>query len=162
MGKRIDLRGLKVRHAIDRRMIRDCIRNYGDFELNEDTVVLDLGCNVGGFQYWLKDSPIKQYIGIDAYEDNIRFYRENNLPDRHNFEIFHGAATTSDDDTHSFWVREDVELGSSNGQSNPSKRQMRLRNVEMKVRNYNIDKLIKKYKPTILKMDIHIHIVLYI
>ena len=33
MAKRIDLRGLKVRHAIDRRMIRDCIRNYGDFEM---------------------------------------------------------------------------------------------------------------------------------
>tara|TARA_B100000959_G_scaffold276058_1_gene330249 strand:- start:44 stop:784 length:741 start_codon:yes stop_codon:yes gene_type:complete len=154
MAKRIDLRGLKVRHAIDRRMIRDCIRNYGDFELNEDTVVLDLGCNVGGFQYWLKDSPIKQYVGIDAFEDNIRFYRENNLPDRSNFEIFHGAATTSDDDTHSFWIREDAELGSSNGQSNPSKRQKVLRNQEVVVPNFNIDKLIEKYKPTILKMDI--------
>mgnify|MGYP001340191031 CR=1 FL=1 len=154
MGKRIDLKDLKVRHPVDRRMIRDCIRNYGEFELNKDTVVLDLGCNVGGFQYWLKDSPIKQYIGVDAFEDNINFYRKNNLPDRPNFEIFHGAATTSDEDTHSFWVREDVELGSSNGQSNPSKAQMRLRNVEMEVPNYNIDKLIEKYKPTILKMDI--------
>ena len=37
MGKRVDLRGLQVRHAVDRRMIKDCIRNYGNFELNEDT-----------------------------------------------------------------------------------------------------------------------------
>ena len=78
MGKRIGLKDLKSRHAVDRRMIRDCIRNYGEFKLNEDSVVLDLGCNIGGFQYWLKDSPIKQYIGIDAFEDNINFYRENN------------------------------------------------------------------------------------
>ena len=154
MAKRVDLRGLQVRHAVDRRMIKDCIRNYGDFELNEDTVVLDLGCNIGGFQYWLKDSPIKQYIGVDAFEDNIRFYRENNLPDRPNFELFHGAATTSDEETHSFFVYEDDTLGSSNGQSNPSKRQKVKRTKELKVPNFNIDKLIEKYQPTILKMDI--------
>ena len=41
MGKRNTLRDLKSRHAVDRRMIRDCIRNYGEFKLNEDTVVLD-------------------------------------------------------------------------------------------------------------------------
>jgi len=154
MAKRVDLRGLQVRHAVDRRMIKDCIRNYGDFELNEDTVVLDLGCNIGGFQYWLKDSPIKQYIGVDAFEDNIRFYRENNLPDRPNFELFHGAATTSDEETHSFFVYEDDKLGSSNGQSNPSSRQKVKRTKELKVPNFNIDKLIEKYQPTILKMDI--------
>ena len=154
MAKRVDLRGLQVRHAVDRRMIKDCIRNYGDFELNEDTVVLDLGCNIGGFQYWLKDSPIKQYVGVDAFEDNIRFYRENNLPDRPNFELFHGAATTSDEETHSFYVYEDDALGSSNGQSNPSKRQRVKRTKELKVPNFNIDKLIEKYQPTILKMDI--------
>ena len=28
MGKRIGLKDLKSRHAVDRRMIRDCIRNY--------------------------------------------------------------------------------------------------------------------------------------
>ena len=133
MGKRIGLKDLKSRHAVDRRMIRDCIRNYGEFKLNEDSVVLDLGCNIGGFQYWLKDSPIKQYIGVDAFEDNIRFYRENNLPDRPNFELFHGAATTSDEETHSFFVYEDDTLGSSNGQSNPSKRQRVKRTKELKV-----------------------------
>ena len=42
MGKRIGLKDLKSRHAVDRRMIRDCIRNYGEFELNEDSVVLCL------------------------------------------------------------------------------------------------------------------------
>ena len=154
MGKRIGLKDLKSRHAVDRRMIRDCIRNYGEFKLNEDSVVLDLGCNIGGFQYWLKDSPIKQYIGIDAFEDNINFYRENNLPDRPNFEIFHGAATTSDADTHTFYVYEDDELGSSNGQTHPSKRQRVKRSKELKVPNFNINKLIEKYQPTILKMDI--------
>ena len=107
MAKRADLRGLQVRHPVDRRMIKDCIRNYGDFELNEDTVVLDLGCNIGGFQYWLKDSPIKRYIGIDAFEDNINFYRANNLPDDPRFELHWGAATTSDESMHSFYVYED-------------------------------------------------------
>ena len=107
MAKRVDLRGLQVRHSVDRRMIKDCIRNYGEFKLDEDTVVLDLGCNIGGFQYWLKDSPIKQYIGVDAFEDNINFYKENNLPDRPNFELHWGAATTSDEETHSFYVYED-------------------------------------------------------
>ena len=35
MSKRNTLRDLKSRHAVDRRMIRDCKRNYGEFKLIE-------------------------------------------------------------------------------------------------------------------------------
>ena len=42
MGKRNNLKDLKSRHAVDRRMIRDCIRNYGEFKLNEDTFNMDV------------------------------------------------------------------------------------------------------------------------
>ena len=148
------IKDLKCRHSVDRRMIADCIRNYKHFSFDENSIVLDLGCNIGGIQYWLKDAPIKQYIGFDAFENNIEFYRENNLPNKPNYEIFHGAVTVDDGDTHSFWIYEDDKLGSSNGQANPTKPGVGKRKIELKVPNFNIDTLIEKYKPTHLKMDI--------
>tara|TARA_R100000750_G_scaffold5710_1_gene4333 strand:+ start:1236 stop:1982 length:747 start_codon:yes stop_codon:yes gene_type:complete len=146
------IRGLKCRHDVDRRMITDCIRNYKYFSFDENSIVLDLGCNIGGIMYWLKDAKIKQYIGVDAFEENIEFYKKNNLPNKPNYEIFYGAATMDDGDTHSFWIYEDDVLGSSNGQSNPTKTGKR--KIERKVPNFNINDLIEKYKPTHLKMDI--------
>jgi len=144
---------LKFRHSDDKAMIKDCVRNYEHFSFDEDSVVLDLGCNIGGLMHWLKDSNIKQYIGIDAHQENITFFKENNLPDRSNFEIFHGAASTSKEDTISFWVRPD-ERGTTNGQTHPNNAQKRKRTVEMVVPNYNINELVNKYKPTHLKLDI--------
>ena len=57
------------------------------------------------------------------------------------FQIFHGAVTVDDGDTHSFWIYEDDELGSSNGQANPTKPGVGKRKVELKVPNFNIDTL---------------------
>lgn len=147
--------GMKYRHKPDLRMIKDCIRNYQHFTFDENSVVLDMGCNIGGFMYWLKDAPIKQYIGIDAYEPNLEYFRENHLPDRENFEIHWGACTPTDDEFVTFHVADfDNTLVGTHGQTNPTKRQKSGRPNEIKTPNFNIDKLIEKYKPTHLKMDI--------
>ena len=153
IAKDINKIKLKTRHRFDRQMIKDCARNYSHFSFDENSIVLDLGCNVGGMMHWLSDIDIKQYIGLDALKENVDFFKENNLPNKDNYKVIHGAATISDEKTVTFYNNPN-EIGTTNGQSNPSNRQKQSRSVEISVPNYNIDDLIDLYKPTHLKMDI--------
>tara|TARA_B110000285_G_C15136105_1_gene627051 strand:+ start:672 stop:1388 length:717 start_codon:yes stop_codon:yes gene_type:complete len=144
---------IKTRHKADKDMINDCIRNYSHFSFDENSVVLDLGCNVGGMMHWLADIDIKQYIGFDALSENVEFFKENNLPDKSNYEVFHGAASTSTDPEITFHINPEMR-GTTNGQTHPTRRQKQHRSVALTVPNYNIDALIQLYKPTHLKLDI--------
>lgn len=144
---------LVTRHAHDRRMIKDCNRNYSHFAFDSDSVVLDLGANIGGLLGVIGDTRIKMYVGVEADADNHRILSENASLSENSYHIIHSAATTSTDETITFYRSED-EIGSTNGQANPSSRQKASRTFEQVVPNLNIDALIDQFKPTHLKMDI--------
>lgn len=45
----------------------------------KDTRILDLGCGMGHFLYFLKANGYNNYLGIDFCDENIKFCRDNNF-----------------------------------------------------------------------------------
>lgn len=136
----------------DKKMVDDCRSFYGHFTLDENSVVMDLGANIGGFAVMCKG--VRQYIAVEPDENNIEVLKKNLPPQG---TIIQGVVSVSEKPTLTFFQNGSPQGACSGTVSPSSKATAPMANnnkIEFQVKNYQIDKLIEKYKPTHIKIDI--------
>jgi len=138
-------------HRTDRDMIRDCIDNYQFFDFKPDSVVLDLGANIGGFAHMCKHENVRQYIGYEADPDNFKLLQMNCPKEK---SILYQAAVSHLHDPSLTFHRSPSNQGACSGTVTPNKRTVKKRSIKYEVDNYYIGNVLEQYKPTHLKMDI--------
>lgn len=145
-------KGVLVRpeFPIDREMVKDCFRNYDMLGMDSDSVVLDLGANVGGFAVMCKKLLVKKYVGYEPDHSNFQVL-EKNIEGQKDFFSVEAAASASEEKELTFYVR-DSKRSKCAGTLAPKTMSKNITSVTVK--NENIDKIIEKIKPTVLKMDI--------
>ena len=137
-------------HSVtDRMMVKQCLESYSIFNLNPNSIVLDLGANIGGFAIMCKNAGVENYTAVEADNDNCDVILEN-IKEKKSYILIRGACSVLDDDTLTFYRRNSKQSACS-GSINPKS----IKNLEpFLVKNYHIDNLIEKIKPDCLKMDI--------
>ena len=134
---------------VDKEMIEECILNYNieDVDYN-GKVCLDLGGNIGGFSKIALDRGAKKVITVECDPRNADKIR-NTFKDVKNLELIYSAVSGSEDPT--------VKIYKSNSELNHCSTSIVKKNrfsEYNEVPNINIKKLLKKYKPDIIKIDI--------
>ena len=142
-------KGLYYRNETDKMMIRESLRNYHYFNFTPNSIVMDFGANIGGFAHMCKNENVKKYIGFEADPDNFKVLLEN-VPN--NGTAINGAVSHLKDETITFH-RTPIERGSCSGTVTPSKL-YKARSINYEVKNYYINDVLEKYKPSHVKMDI--------
>lgn len=146
----------KDRHD-DRDMIKECLEVYKHFSWANGDVVLDLGVNVGGFASMVLASGLPaSYIGVEADPENYEIAKLNikNLnKQKMKILLLKGAASASNEKTLTFYQTESGNAKCS-GTIAVTTRNINMRPVHTKVKNFNIDELLKDSQPNRVKMDI--------
>ena len=151
-------KGLNVRpdQPVDKLMIKECHNSYKFFSFNEKDLVMDFGTNIGGFAAMALAQPIYKYVGFEADPENAEVAQINiqennklNIP----VEFFTGAVSTSTEDTITF-AQSDSGYGKCSGTAHITSRNKQQRTITYSVKNFNIDKMIYVYQPSLLKIDI--------
>lgn len=131
----------------DRSMVRDCLKHYTEFSLDENSVVLDLGANCGGFTHMCKN--VKFYEGIDPLEDNVLCALENAKGVNGTVKL--AAVSENDNDTISFYIRRTSSRYACSSTTKP----FAFKNTEeVIVPNVNIFKLLEREDWTHIKIDV--------
>lgn len=132
----------------DKDMVRDCLKHYDKFELDENSVVLDLGVHCGGFAAMSKTAGVSYYHGIEALESNYECALQN-IPEFGYIE--HAAVSASHEDEITFYIRSSKQFSCS-ATVKPSKITKALKQVSVK--NVNIHNILKGADWTHIKIDI--------
>jgi FkbM family methyltransferase len=126
------------------------VSSYSKLQINETDIVVDLGLQIGMFSVWVLNRGAKKVYSYEPNEDNFAL-AEKNLPlngfAKSRYSLFKRAVIGNDDKTRDFYL---------NGQKNTGGHSLlpkRGREV-VSVKCININAVIRKHKPTVLKMDI--------
>ena len=139
--------------GIDRDMIRDSLKHYSHFSLDKNSVVLDLGSNVGGFTRMANEKNVKQYIAVEPDPENMEFTVTNSIAGSNNLYLL-GASSISESEYLTFFQSDAIRAKCSGTINSKSRTATRKNGVSYSVVNYNVYKLMEKYKPTHIKCDI--------
>ena len=132
--------------TFDRAMINDSLNNYRSLEKLKGRVVLDIGANCGGFTKMALDAGAKNVIAIEPCPHNFQVL-ELNAP---NAVTLNAAISEKKESKTSFYY-------SDSKRSSSSSSTMERRNysgLSIEVESLNINEVLKKYKPEVIKMDI--------
>lgn len=143
-------KGIWVRKGkgVDRDMAKDCLKHYSAFNLDSNSIVMDLGANIGGFGNMVMNSDAGSYIAYEPDPENFKMLQMNTNEDSR--AILHQSVVSmSDQPTLTFHQNESGKSACS-GTVVPKKR----RSIQYDVSNTHFDEAFEKYKPTHLKMDI--------
>jgi len=158
MDDLIEFKGVLVRRdrSDDRLMVNECEEAYRFFKFGIDDTVLDLGVNVGGFARMALRQKIDRYIGVEPDPENFEV-AEKNLARLNPFDVditlLVGAASASTAETLTF-AQSPSGYGKCSGTVALNSRNSFKRTIRYTVKNYNLDELICRYCPSIVKMDI--------
>lgn len=146
-------KGMWVRptDASDKPMVNECLKNYTRFNLNRDSVVLDLGGHIGTFAKMCRDAGVLQYDVYEPDEDNFAVLTNNVWSDDGIYRAHKGAVSVKKDSEVTFYIRSSKQ-SSCSGTAAPSRVNSSMTPVTVK--NFFIDDIISQHLPTHLKMDI--------
>lgn len=133
---------------IDHDMVNDCRKNYKQIQLTQNSVVLDLGANIGGFAAMCKEADVAEYRAVEPNDDNIDVLMHNvkNIN-----KLLCGAVSASYDEFVIFYIRASKSAPAS---SSIVPKRIDKSLTKQYVKNYSIDALMREIKPDVLKMDI--------
>jgi FkbM family methyltransferase len=117
---------------------------FRDIKYTKKDIVFDIGANIGAFTY-LVAQKVKKVYSFEPEKNNFKFLKLNSHFD--NVKIFNNAVTNKDGEIKLFF-----DQGNIGGHSIFNNNQI-LGNP-VKVKTLDLQKLIDKYKPTILKIDV--------
>jgi len=132
--------------TFDRRMISDSLNHYEGFGALEGKTVLDLGGNCGGFTRMALLAGAKQVISLEPCPHNHQILCIN-APEATNLNA---AVTDGTTGTTTFYYT-DSRRSSSSSSINIRRNSS---DLKITVAAYNVNELLEKYKPDIMKMDI--------
>ena len=133
---------------VDKEMVRDCLKNYNLKEVNfKNKICLDLGANIGGFSKIAIENGAKKVISIECDSRNYNKMVESFKKEK-KIKILHGAISNYE--------------GKIKIYKNDSKKShcsvSTINKLKFKeydeVKSINIEKILKKYNPEIIKVDI--------
>lgn len=139
--------------GVDRKMVNECLENYVHFTFDENSIVMDLGANIGGFTKMMIDQPIKEYIGVEPDPDNLELAKLNSQNAEFPITWYQGVATIRDTENLTFYTSGSGNSACS-GTSTPANLSNFRKGTVSTVKNFNIESLLEKHKPTHLKIDI--------
>ena len=143
---RDDRTGLYYRpYRTDIEIIRGVYRSYDISDFNISDTVLDLGLNIGSFTFRIA-SKVKKVIGFEPDKTNFNIAKLNNKENK-NTEIFNHAVVGNDDKERYLYISD------SNSEASHSLHKKRRVKKEL-ITCTNYQKIINKYRPTIIKSDI--------
>lgn len=145
--KFIDKFGLYVRpgHS-DELTLKECLNDYPHINL-KDKIVLDLGAHIGGFTKIALDQGAK---GIVAFEPDLFNFEVLNVNIQNKrTKLLRAAVISGDDPSVILYCN-----GSKRSSASASLNKLRGAVSKQKVKAIKFDKIIKKLKPQIIKIDI--------
>lgn len=132
--------------TFDSAMVRESLNHYKGLQNIEGKVVLDLGANCGGFTKMALEAGAQKVIAIEPCPYNFEIL-EINAPLAENIN---GAITELKTDSVDFFY-------SASKRSSSSGSTCKRRNysgIFKTIPAYNINEILEKYKPSVVKMDI--------
>jgi len=130
----------------DKETLRECFKDYPSVDV-KGKVVVDIGAHIGGFTKIALENGVSQIISYEPDEFNFDLLNVNINDER---SILQRAAVISGDDS-------EVTLysnGSNKSSASGSINKIRGSISEQTVPAYNFDKILREYRPQIVKMDI--------
>lgn len=145
---------LGAQEIVDKKMIEESITNYRLPEVDyAGKTCLDLGSNVGAFSKIALDQGAKKVIAVECDPRNVSIIENNALGryDKKHFELIHGAVSMLNEKTLKIF-----KSNSNNKHCGTTIVGSKNRNFHEydEVTNVKYTKLIKKYSPDIVKIDI--------
>lgn len=139
---------LNSTESVDKEMIKDCLKNYNLDNVNyKNKVCLDLGANIGGFTKIALEKKAKKVISIECDSRNYNKMIES-FKDEHKVEILHAAISNKNGK---------IKIYKNNSQKShcsvSTLPKLRFKENE-EVESINIDDILLKHKPDIIKVDI--------
>lgn len=133
---------------VDKEMVKDCLKNYNLPEINfENKICLDLGANIGGFSKIAIERGAKKVISIECDTRNYNKMSQS-FKEENKIEILHGAISN---------YNGKIKIYKNDSQKNHCSvstiNKFRFKEYD-EVESFNIDDILKKYKPEIIKVDI--------
>jgi len=142
-------------HTTDKGMINECYNHYKNIELRPNDVVLDLGANVGGFIKMSSDAGVRGIVGIEADQFNFEILHEN-FKDIKNIKLAHRCVVGNPDspDEITFLIKDNNNSACA-GKIAETENDLKSNKFHHQtVKTIQFKNLLKKFKPTILKIDI--------
>lgn len=138
---------------VDRKMVNECLDNYSVFSLDENSIVMDLGMNIGAFGHMCKNAGVKNYIGVEPDDSNFNI-ASMNVDGIENLILYKGVATISKDEELTFYQSDSKNSKCAGTVVSTGNIARRKNGEKYSVKNYNVYDLIDKHRPTHLKVDI--------
>ncbi len=132
-------------NTFDQAMIRDSLKNYKDLKHIKGSVVLDLGANCGGFTKMALNLGAKKVIAVEPCPYNFDVLKIN----AHSAFNINSAISEKKENKTNFYY-------SDSKRSSSSSCTLERRNysgLSIEVDSLNINEVLKKYKPSVIKMD---------
>lgn len=137
----------------DKTMINECLDNYSILPLNGDSIILDLGANIGGLGVIGIKSGVRRIISVEPDEFNFQVL-ESNLNDIRCINL-NSAVVGDDSRTLSFNITDNTYSACSARLALTETHNKTPKNMLSKtVTCVNLLKLLDTYKPNIVKIDI--------
>lgn len=153
----IEYKGLYCRpDTSDKKMVTECLRNYSNFSIDTDSIVMDLGGNVGAFGKMALDAGCKELHVFEPDKSNVKMIRLNlgNHPNARNLAVYETAVSMSHDDSLTFFQTNSKNKDCSGTVTPSSARAESMRKNRYQVKNKNILEALDEINPTHLKIDI--------
>lgn len=137
----------------DGAMVKEVAVNYRHFRFNAESVVLDLGANIGAFGRMALNAGVRpaNYFAVEPDPNNIELLLLNTSSD---IGLFRGVATMSKDDSVTFYQTESSNAACSGTATPPTNQSKSMRKIRYDVRNRYLPELVDAIAPTHLKVDI--------
>jgi FkbM family methyltransferase len=136
-------------NVTDLGMAREAFRNYKWFDLDQNSIVVDLGAHIGTFAKICADKGVGLYVGYEPDPDNFEVF-ERNL---HGGVAVNSAVSWSKDPWLTF-TRSQSDFGYCAGTVTLGKRKGKHPLVLYPVKNIWFGDVLERWKPTHLKIDI--------
>ena len=133
-------------NTFDKAMIRDSLKNYKDLKHIKGSVVLDLGANCGGFTKMALGLGAKKVIAVEPCPYNFEVLKIN-APSAVNIN----AAISEKKENKTNFYYSDSKRSSS---SSCTLERRNYSGLSIEVDSLNINEVLEKYKPSVIKMDI--------
>lgn len=140
----------------DKAMVKESFHNYAQFQIDENSIVVDFGGNIGAFGKIALDAGCKELHIFEPESSNYSMIGLNldSHPNSNRMKKYQTAVSISDASELIFYQNESGNKDCSGTVSPISKRSISSRKIRVSVPNKNINKVLEELQPTHLKIDI--------
>lgn len=140
--------------GVDSGMVKESQENYNVFSYDENSIVMDLGANIGGFTRMALQHPIKKFIGVEPDPTNLAVAKKNAEDALCECVWYEGVTTIGTEKDLVFYQSASKNSKCSGTIDSKSNVARRKGGSSYLVKNYNIYELLEEHKPTHVKVDI--------